>query len=232
MKLRSSFLVLAISVSFTSAVAGCSSGSSSTGAIPSAAAATVSGVAAATTSTSTAAVPAADTAAQTAVSGAVAAGPDLAAKGCSSIKISDAQPLVKASVTKIDFDPGSAELRPDHEFQCGISEQAVTVSVSPQDSSKAVYATEVQEQNVVAHPLSGIGESAVWAGVEMMSVITAAPTLIAHKGSVTCVVQAPSGSVLTLPLQTGPPGGSTVSDTIAYAKKMGAVCNDIFATLG
>ncbi len=37
---------------------------------------------------------------------------------------------------------------------------------------------------------------------------------------------------LTIAIDPGPLGGSTVAASVAYAKKMGALCNDIFAAIG
>ncbi|MGI8414967.1 MAG: hypothetical protein ACR2P2_01920 [Nakamurella sp.] len=67
-------------------------------------------------------------------------GPDLATIGCcTGIKLSAAQALVKSKVTKIDFDAGSAELDPAHQFECQFNDQAMLVTINPEDTAQAVY---------------------------------------------------------------------------------------------
>ncbi|MEP7048104.1 MAG: hypothetical protein ABI949_15545, partial [Ilumatobacteraceae bacterium] len=80
------------------------------------------------------------------------------------------------------------------------------------------------------HPLPGIGDTAVWAAPVLSDVVTSAPTVIAHKGAVTCTVES-AGQRLTIPVDTGPLGGSTVAEAVAFATQTGALCNDIFAAI-
>ncbi len=167
----------------------------------------------------------------TSMSSAVPTGSDLATKGCNGIKIAHAQALVTTAVMKIEFDPGSAELDPQHQFVCQFDEQAMSITVYPEDTNHANYKERVAEENGTDKPLTGIGDQAVYSGVVMSGVMTSAPTIITRKGSVTCIVETPGRKDLTIPIDPGPIGGSTVADAVAYAGKMGALCQDIFTAL-
>ncbi len=158
-------------------------------------------------------------------------GPDLATKGCTGIKLSDAQALVKSKVTKIDFNAGSAELDPAHQFECQFNDQAMLVTVNPQDTAQAVYKQDVADQRGGAQPLAGIGDEAVYAGLVLSGLMTSPPTVLARRGAVTCKVETAGGKDLSIAIDPGPVGGSTVAVSAAYAKQIGALCNDIFAAL-
>lgn len=158
-------------------------------------------------------------------------GPDLATKGCTGIKLSDAQALLKSTVTKIDFQAGSAELDPAHQFECQFNDQAMLVTVDPEDTAHAVYKQDVADQLGDSKPLAGIGEEAVDAGLVLSGLMHEPPTVIARSGAVTCKVETSGGKDLSIAIDPGPMGGSTVDESAAYAKLMGALCNDIFAAL-
>jgi len=159
---------------------------------------------------------------------AAAGGSDLATKGCTAIKLSDVQPLLKATISAIEFDPGSAELDPVHKFTCTAGTIAVTVY--PEDSAKQQMQTDVTAENVPSQPLTGVGDSAVWTGGPQLNskTYTSTPDLYAHQGSVTCEVQT-NGSGLTVPVAPGPLGGVTADDAAALAAKLGIICNDVFS---
>lgn len=159
-----------------------------------------------------------------------AGGPDLAAKGCTAIKLSDVQPLLKATISAIDFDPGSAELDPVHKFEC--TADSISVTIYPEDSSKAQMQTDITAENVPSLPLAGVGDDAVWTGGPQMNAktYTSTPDVYAHKGSVTCEVQT-NGSGLTVPTAPGPLGGVTTADSAALAAKLGIICNDVFGAI-
>jgi hypothetical protein len=135
-----------------------------------------------------------------------------------------------APVTKIDFTPGSAELDPNHQFVCEFSNQEMRITVDPLDSTQQEYNGFIADEGVPAQPLAGIGDTAVWAGVILSNVVTSAPDVIAHKGSVTCIVESP-GTGLTITPDTGPIGGSTVAAAASFAARTGLLCNDIFAAI-
>ena len=158
--------------------------------------------------------------------------PDLAAKGCSGIKLADVQATVKAAVSKVDFDPGSAGLDPVHSFQCSVNNPTLTISVYPEDAAKRTYNQDILAENVPAVPLAGSGDSAVWTAVSLTpGSYTAAPDVYAHQGAITCEVQ-PNGEGLTVPVEPGAVPAITTANVAAFAAKLGVLCQDVFAALG
>lgn len=182
-------------------------------------------------SSTTSAPPAIGAGATTAAtSGATASGTDLAAKGCGAIKVSDVQPLLRDSISKIDFDPGSAELDPVHMFTCNAG--PITITVYPEDSSKQQMQTDVTAENVPSHVLAGVGDSSVWTGGPQLNpnTYTIAPDVYAHQNSVTCEI-ANTGEGLTIPVAPGVLGGVTATDAATFAAKLGTVCSDVFGAI-
>lgn len=224
-------MVLLSSCSSTASTSGAAVGGSTADSIPASASAGSTSAGPSTSKNSTATSAASSSTPETTSSSAGGSGTDLATVGCSAIKIADAQALVKSTVTKIDFEPGSAELDPRHLFICQFDNQYMRITVNPEDASSAIYNEEVVEQNVSTTPIAGVGDAAVWAGVLLGGVITSAPTVIAHKGSVTCLVETPGGPDLTIPIDPGPIGGSTPADAAAFAAKTAALCTDIFSAV-
>jgi len=107
--------------------------------------------------------------------------------------------------------------------QCAFNGGATTVTFYLNDPQHT-YMT------VTGTAISGIGDSAQWAdgGGQLV------PSLGAWKGSVSCVVQPDSDPTDdTFPFTGSPPFIKIAdADAIAYAQKMGAVCNDVFAAAG
>lgn len=163
---------------------------------------------------------------------AATAGQDLATKGCSAIPLADVRAVVKSAVTKVDFDPGSAELDPAHSFRCDVDNPTLLITIYPEDASKHTYDQDVAAENVPAVPLAGVGDSAVWTAVSLTpGTYTAAPDVYAHKGAMTCEVQG-SGQGLTIPFEPGVVPAITKANVAAFAAKLGVLCDDIFAALG
>lgn len=157
--------------------------------------------------------------------------PGLAAKGCGAVKLKDVQPLVKATVAKIEFDPGSAELDATHSFECMVDNPTLTIAIHPEDSTKATYTEDVAAENVPAVPLPGVGDVAVWTAVSLTAgSYTSAPNIYAHRGTVTCEVQV-SGTGLTIPSEPGVAASVTQANAAAFAAKLGVLCNDVFAAI-
>jgi hypothetical protein len=148
---------------------------------------------------------------------------------CSSITIADAQATVQPTIDAIGFDPDNQD--PAGIFMCTIdaADQAVTVTVEPEDVAMANYESDVAAENVPAVPsLPGVGDVAVWTQVPNNP-----PDVYAHKGHVTCEVKTGDTQVLNLTYDpTVIDGGVTAASAAAYAVKLGALCADVFAAIG
>jgi hypothetical protein len=148
---------------------------------------------------------------------------------CSAITILDAQATVQPAIDSIGFDPNNQD--PDGIFMCTIdaADQAVTVTVEPEDVAMANYESDVAAENVPAVPsLPGVGDVAVWTQVPNNP-----PDVYAHKGPVTCEVKTSDTQVLNLTYDpTVANGGVTAASAAAYAVKLGALCADVFAAIG
>ncbi len=113
---------------------------------------------------------------------------------CSAITITDAQATVQPAIDAIGFDPDNQD--PAGIFICTIdaADQAVTVTVEPEDVAMANYESDVAAENVPAVPaLPGVGDVAV-----CTQVANNPPDVYAHKGHVTCEVKT-SGHTGTQP---------------------------------
>lgn len=148
---------------------------------------------------------------------------------CSAITIADAQATVQPAIDAIGFDPDNQD--PDGIFTCTIdaADQAVTVTVEPEDVAMANYESDVAAENVPAVPsLPGVGDVAEWTQVPNNP-----PDVYAHKGHVTCEVKTSDTQVLNLTYDpTVIDGGVTAASAAAYAIKLGALCTDVFAAIG
>ena len=147
---------------------------------------------------------------------------------CSAITIADARATVQLAIDAIGFDPNNQD--PDGIFACTIdaADQAVTVTVEPEDVAMANYQSDVTAENVPATPLPGVGDVAVWT-----QVANNPPDLYAHKGRVTCEVKTNDTVVLNLTYDPSVgDGGVTAASAAAYAVKLGALCTDVFAAIG
>jgi hypothetical protein len=148
---------------------------------------------------------------------------------CSAITLTDAQATVQPTIDAIGFDPNNQD--PAGIFMCTIdaADQAVTVTVEPEDVALANYESDVAAENVPAVPsLPGVGDVAVWT-----QVANNPPDVYAHKGHVTCEVKTSDTQVLNLAYDpTVANGGVTATSAAAYATKLGALCTDVFAAIG
>jgi hypothetical protein len=147
---------------------------------------------------------------------------------CSAITIIDAQDTVQPEIDSVGFDPNNED--PDGIFMCTIdaADQAVTVTVEPEDVAMANYESDVAAENVPATPLPSVGDVAVWTQVPNNP-----PDLYAHKGHVTCEVKTSDTQVLNLTYDpTVVDGGVAAASAAAYAAKLGALCTDVFAAIG
>jgi hypothetical protein len=147
---------------------------------------------------------------------------------CAAITLTDAQATVQPGIDAIGFDPDNQD--PDGIFMCTIdaADQAVTVTVEPEDVAMANYQSDVAAQNVPAVPsLPGVGDVAVWTQVPNNP-----PDVFAHKGHVTCEVTTSNTQVLSLTYDPSVvDGGVTAASAAAYATKLGALCKDVFAAI-
>jgi hypothetical protein len=147
---------------------------------------------------------------------------------CSAITIAHAQATVQPAIDAVGFDPDNQD--PDGIFACTIdtADQAVTVTVEPEDVAMANYESDVAAENVPATPLPGVGDDAEWTQVPNNP-----PDFYAHKGHVTCEVKTSDTQVLNLTYDpTVVDGGITAASAAAYAVKLGALCTDVFAAIG
>lgn len=148
---------------------------------------------------------------------------------CSAITITDAQATVLPAIDAIGFDPNNQD--PAGIFTCMIdaADQAVTVTVEPEDVAMANYESDVAAENVPAVPsLPGVGDVAVWTQVPNNP-----PDVYAHKGHVTCEVKTSDTQVLNLTYDPSVvDGGVTAASAAAYAVKLGVLCTDVFAAIG
>jgi hypothetical protein len=148
---------------------------------------------------------------------------------CSAITIADAQATVQPAIDAIGYDPNNQDAAGI--FMCTIdaADQAVTVTVEPEDVAMANYESDVAAENVPAVPsLPGVGDVAVWT-----QVANNPPDVYAHKGHVTCEVKTSDTQVLNLTYDPSVvDGGVTAASAAAYATKLGALCTDVFAAIG
>jgi hypothetical protein len=149
------------------------------------------------------------------------------ARYCNAIKLSDAQALVKGTLTKVEFDPATA---PSAEpFDCTFPAASgggdnLDVTLTNADT----FTQSVADQNAgVGTPLTGVGDKAVWVQDATMA---NAPIVVAIKGSLTCRVTAPPTENTTIEY-TAPNGVDQITSAAAaaYAQEMAALCTDVFA---
>lgn len=135
---------------------------------------------------------------------------------------------MQPAISTIGFDPDNQDA--DGIFACTIdvAEQAVTVTVEPEDVAMANYESDVAAENVPATPLPGVGDIAVWTQVPNNP-----PDFYAHEGHATCEVKAGNTQALNLTYDpTVADGGVSAASAAAYAVKLGALCTDVFAAIG
>ncbi|MGH2512694.1 MAG: hypothetical protein ACRDGQ_08410, partial [Candidatus Limnocylindrales bacterium] len=98
----------------------------------------------------------------------------------------------------------------------------LTVTVFPGDTDKTYYNDSVTgPASGPSNPLPGVGDVAIWE----QPAPGAAPEVVAHQGSLTCVVQPPAdASQLTIPHS----GNVSASAAAAYAALEGVLCTDLF----
>lgn len=111
--------------------------------------------------------------------------------------------------------------------QCSFDGGATTVSFNTDDPHHSDVTSVLGTDSTT---IGGVGDGALWAdgGGEI------APTLGAWKGGVSCLVQPDSDVDDDLVTHTGtmPFVKISAADGAAYAQKMGAVCDDVFAAAG
>jgi hypothetical protein len=134
---------------------------------------------------------------------------------------------VQPAIDAVGFDPDNQD--PDGIFTCTIdaADQAVTVTVEPEDVAMDNYESDVAAENVPATKLPGVGDVAVWTQVPNNP-----PDFYAHQGHTTCEVKTSNTQVLNLTYDpTVIDGGVSATSAAAYAVKLGALCKDVFAAI-
>lgn len=148
-------------------------------------------------------------------------------KYCAAMKVADAQALVKPTIS-------AAQTGGPHPCAFVLPGQPIngdniTVTVFPNDDDKGFYNDEVSgPASGPPNPLPGVGDVAVW---EQPLAGASAPYVIAHKGSLTCVVLPPADTGPLTIDQTGSGPIYQISDAAAaaYAVKEAVLCTDLFS---
>ena len=141
---------------------------------------------------------------------------------CNTIKLADAQMLVKDPIIEDQFDPLEATPPYDCMFLTAAND-GVKVSIDTTDT----FARWVTGENSGAGTsLTGVGDKAVWV---QDGTLANPPVVIAIKGSVTCRVDAPQTEKSTIGF-TAPNGIDQVTPAAAasFARKMAVLCTDVF----
>jgi hypothetical protein len=138
-------------------------------------------------------------------------------KYCSAIKTADVQVLVKATVAQPVVEPD----------ECDWLGGQLKVTIYANDSSEKYYKEQSTDLGA-GTALSGVGDEA--AIIEPI-VGKTTPSVIAHKGSLTCNATSPSEMSDTTMTYTGssPFYDATPASETAYAAKLGVLCADVFS---
>jgi hypothetical protein len=150
-----------------------------------------------------------------------------ARKLCKGIPRHDIAPLFKGAVTGPN--PGTA---PIDSAVCGFPTAGSTYSTKGSSGTFAVVTIAIGGDGLYfqtkaaakAHPLSGIGDKAIW------NFNGPIPQMVATKGDEVCYVSI-NGVAPEMTLTYTVSGGNTVVSAAAgktYAQKMGPICKDVF----
>ncbi len=165
---------------------------------------------------------------------AASAGPGAAGGGvdgpyCAAIRVSDAQALAKPTLAAAQT--GGSESCTFVLPGQALNGDNITVTVFPGDANKHFYNDQVSGPVAsTPNPLPGVGDVAVWEQITS----SAPPEVIAHQGSLTCVVQ-PPGDTSQLTIEqtgSGPIYQISAGAAAAYAAKLGVLCTDVFTVGG
>jgi hypothetical protein len=148
------------------------------------------------------------------------------ARYCNAIKLSDAQALVKGTLTAVQFD--ATVTLPADPFDCTFPATSgggdnLDVTLTKADT----FTQSVADQNAGAGTsLTGVGDKAVWVQDATMA---NPPIVVAIKGSLTCRVLAPPTENTTIEY-TAPSGVDQITSAAAatFAQKMAILCKDVF----
>ncbi|HEX4405523.1 MAG TPA: hypothetical protein VH560_11880 [Polyangia bacterium] len=152
---------------------------------------------------------------------------------CTAIPKADAQAILTNPITSLqDFSGVQACV---FNYSGGSQGDSLQITFNPMDTDKSSYTTlsegPADGGDNGDHPLTGVGDEAYWnEAVPGISI----PSISAHKGNVTCVIQPPDPPDSTCKTVTGdnPLGYAiTEADATTFAQLLGKVCNDVFAAL-
>ncbi len=148
------------------------------------------------------------------------------ARYCAALKVADAQALIKPTISAAQTGgPESCAFVLPGE---PINGDNMTVTVFPGDTDKSFYNDQATGMaSGPQNPLPGVGDVAVWE----QPVAGATPFVVAHKGSLTCVVLPPADATPLTIEKTGSGPIFQVSDAAAaaYAAKEAVLCTDMFS---
>jgi len=138
-------------------------------------------------------------------------------KQCATLPTAAVQALVKDPI-------GSPRNAPE---ECGWTGTDLHITLNLRDADSRSYK---ELTGTGDHPISGLGDVAEWSEpVPGMTV----PNVNAHKGSVTCRVEATDVAHSTIPYTGKDPFFKIAdADSLAYANKEAALCADLFKVTG
>ena len=144
---------------------------------------------------------------------------------CSVVKQADVQTLLSHPITGTEF-TGSTTYNCAWDFvgADGSADNDIHLTFYMADDDKSSY-ENLNDGTVQTTPLSGVGDEAYWFQAVAGG---ATPTVVAHKGSATCVIDAPADPADTTITYT-PPLNVSSGDAATFAVKMGVICTEIFA---
>ena len=150
---------------------------------------------------------------------------------CAKIPQADAQAILTNPITSLQDFSGVQSCV--FKYSGGSQGDSLQIIFNPNDADKTSYNNLSEGASDGGdngdHPLSGVGDEAYWN--QAVPGITI-PSISAHKGNVTCVIQppdAPDSTCKTTPADTPLGIGVTESDGAVFAQLLGKVCNDVFA---
>ena len=157
-------------------------------------------------------------------------GEPLAPIGCGAIPVAQANALITAPITEVDYSPKTGGYYPDHHFSC---DAGMRIDVYPQDSTSSEDNTDIADENATPTPLPGIADTAVFTQSGLM--VNGAgpmPDVYVHKGAATCEIKTSSTvSDYAITASGDLVPGVTPEAAAAWATQAAGLCTDIFTAI-
>lgn len=158
-------------------------------------------------------------------------GEPLAPIGCGAIPVAQANALITAPITAVDYSPKTGGYYPDHHFSCDAGMQ---IDVYPQDSTGSEENTDIADENATATPLPGIADTAAFTQSGLfVNGAGPMPDVYVHKGAATCEIKT-SSTVSDYAIAASSDGftsGVTTEAAAAWATQAAGLCTDIFTAI-